>query len=82
MLKYLGYLAGAITVLSFLPQVLRTWKTKHTKDLSLRTFALVITASALWIIYGVGKTDWSIILTNSGLIALNAALVVAKLRYH
>jgi len=81
MIRYIGYLAGVLTVVSFLPQVIRTWKTRHTKDLSLGMFALVITASIVWIVYGVATEDWPVILTNSGLIVLNAALVVAKLKY-
>ncbi|MDB4885399.1 MAG: hypothetical protein JWN79_837 [Gemmatimonadetes bacterium] len=81
MLRYLGYFAGLLTVLSFLPQVIRAWRTRQTKDLSLGTFALLITASVCWILYGVGKTDWAIIATNSGMVSLNIALLVAKLRF-
>ena len=81
MIRYLGYLAGFLTVVSFLPQVLRTWKTRRTKDLSMGMFAIIITASALWVFYGVVMSDLPIILTNVGMIALNGALAVAKVRY-
>jgi MtN3 and saliva related transmembrane protein len=80
-IRYLGYLAGFLTVVSFLPQVLRTWKTRRTKDLSMGMFALIISASILWIVYGAITSDWPVILTNSGMIALNGALAVAKVRY-
>jgi MtN3 and saliva related transmembrane protein len=80
-IRYLGYLAGLLTVVSFLPQVLRTWKTRRTKDLSMGMFALIITASILWIVYGMITSDWPVILTNTGMIALNGALAVAKVRY-
>ncbi|MFN2637269.1 MAG: SemiSWEET family sugar transporter [Gemmatimonadaceae bacterium] len=80
-MRYLGYLAGFLTVLSFLPQVIRTWRTKRTGDLSMGMFAIIITASVLWIVYGAIATDWPIILTNTGMIALNGALVTAKVRY-
>ena len=81
MIKYLGYFAGFLTVVSFLPQVLRTWKTRRTKDLSMGMFAIIITASILWIVYGAITADWPVILTNTGMIALNGALAVAKARY-
>jgi MtN3 and saliva related transmembrane protein len=80
-IHYLGYFAGSLTVLSFLPQVIRTWKTKHTRDLSLSMFALLVTASTLWIIYGVIIESWPVIATNVGMVVLNGALATAKLRY-
>lgn len=49
MLEYLGYAAGVLTVVSFLPQVIRAWKTKQVNDLSFGMFALLITAGLLWI---------------------------------
>ena len=81
MIQYLGYFAGTLTVASFLPQVIRTWKTHQTRDLSLGMFTLLTTASTLWIIYGGVTADWPVILTNSGMVALNGALAVAKVRY-
>jgi MtN3 and saliva related transmembrane protein len=78
---HLGYFAGAITVLSFLPQVLRAWRTRQTRDLSLGMFALLVTAGSLWMVYGAVNRDWPVVATNAGMVALNGALVVAKLRY-
>ena len=78
---YLGYFAGTITVLSFLPQVLRAWRTRQTRDLSLGMFALLVTAGSLWMVYGAVNRDWPVVATNAGMVALNGALVVAKLRY-
>ena len=81
MIEYLGYFAGVLTVGSFLPQVVRTWRTRQTGDLSLGMFALLCTASSLWIVYGAITSSWPVILTNAGMVAMNGALAVAKLRY-
>lgn len=81
MIHYLGYFAGVLTVTSFLPQVIRTWRSRKTGDLSLGMFALLTTASTLWIIYGAITSDWPIILTNGGMVAMNGSLAIAKLRY-
>ena len=78
---YLGYLAGLLTVVAFIPQVVRVWRTKQTEGLSIGTFALVITSSVAWITYGIIRKDWPVILTNSGLVVLNVAIVVAKVRF-
>lgn len=81
MIKYLGYFAGLLTVTSFLPQVIRTLRTRQTRDLSLGMFALLCTASSLWIVYGAVTSDWPVVATNAGMVALNGALAFAKLRY-
>ncbi len=81
MIVYLGYFAGLITVGAFLPQVIRTWRTRNTRDLSLGMFALLSTASTVWIVYGIITADWPVILTNAGMLAMNGALIAAKLRY-
>lgn len=78
---YIGYLAGVLTVASFLPQVVQTWRTRKTRDLSFGMFALLITAGALWIMYGVMSTDWPVIATNVGMVALNGAILIAKIRF-
>ncbi|HEY3114753.1 MAG TPA: SemiSWEET transporter [Gemmatimonadaceae bacterium] len=81
MIHYLGYFAGTLTVASFLPQVIRTWKTHQTRDLHLGMFALLVTASSLWIVYGIIIEDWPVIITNLGMVALNGAIGFAKLRF-
>lgn len=80
-MHYLGYFAGMLTVASFLPQVILAWRTRQTRDLSLGMFSLLIAASSLWILYGVLNRDWPVVATNSGMVALNGALAVAKVRY-
>jgi MtN3 and saliva related transmembrane protein len=81
MIHYLGYLAGTLTVVSFLPQVIRTWQSRRTGDLSLGMFTILITASSLWIVYGAVVGDMPVVITNIGMVALNGAIAVAKVRY-
>ena len=81
MTQYLGYFAGLLTVGAFLPQVIRTWRTRQTRDLSLATAALLITTGALWMLYGLLTRDWPVIAANAGMVTLNVALVAAKRRY-
>jgi MtN3 and saliva related transmembrane protein len=81
MTRYVGYLAGLLTVVSLFPKVLRAWRTRQTKDLSVRTFVILIVASALWLTYGVLSSDWPVIATNGGMLVLNSAILTAKWRY-
>src|SRR5260221_13320123 len=79
---HLGYVAGVITVGAFLPQVLRAWRTRQTRDLSLSSFALLITAGTLVVVYGALSRGWPVIATNAGTVALNGVLAIAKPGYH
>ena len=81
MVSELGYVAGVITVASFLPQVVRAWRTRQTRDLSLGSLALLITAGALWILYGALSSDLPVVLTNGGMVGLLVLLAAAKVRY-
>jgi len=81
MIQYLGYFAGLLTVGAFLPQVVRTWRTRRTRDLSLATSGLLVTTGSLWMVYGILTSDWPVIGANAGTVTLNAALALAKLRY-
>ena len=81
MIEYFGYFAGFLPVTSFLPQVIRTWRTRQVRDLHLGMFTLLVTASTLWVIYGVIIGSWPVILTNIGMVALNGSLAVAKLKF-
>ena len=81
MIGTLGFVAGVITVVAFLPQVVRAWRTRQTRDLSLTGIALLVVAGSLWILYGAMIGDWPIVATNCGMVALNVALAVAKVRY-
>jgi MtN3 and saliva related transmembrane protein len=44
-------------------------------------FVLLVTASSLWIVYGAIIGSWPVIITNAGMVALNGALAVAKLKF-
>jgi len=80
-IQYLGYFAGSLSVFAFVPQVWRAWQTRRTTDLSMSMFALLITASSLWMLYGALNRDWPVVLTNAGMVTLNGALAIAKVRF-
>ncbi len=77
----IGYIAGTLTTLSFLPQVLKAWKTRSTKDISLSMFIMFTLGVALWLVYGVMINEMPIIIANLVTIVLAASVLAAKLRY-
>ncbi|MBK9732508.1 MAG: SemiSWEET transporter [Chitinophagaceae bacterium] len=60
----LGLIAGALTSISFLPQVIKTWRTKSAKDLSLVMFGIFSAGATLWLIYGLQVNSLPIISAN------------------
>lgn len=77
----LGYSAGAITSLTFLPQVIKTWKAKSAKDVSLLMFIIAAVNEVMWIVYGVLLNNWVIILTNAIVLAMSLIMIFLKLKY-
>jgi len=77
----IGYAAGTLATLAFVPQVVKTWRSKSVEDLSFTTLATFTTGIALWLVYGVRARSFPIILANAITLVLNAVLVVLKVRY-
>lgn len=77
----LGLAAAALTTVSFLPQVLQSYKTRDTHGISLRMYAVFTPGVALWLIYGIAIGDLPIIVANAITLALCLAVLVLKLKH-
>ena len=81
MIALTGYLAGTLTTISFVPQVLRTWKLRETKDFSLAMLLLFAAGMLLWTAYGIWINSFPIIAANVITFVLVLFLIVMKFRY-
>lgn len=81
MIQLLGLVAGACTTIAFLPQVLKTWKSRSAKDLSLGMFSIFSLGVFLWLVYGFLVQDIPVIAANMVTLMLASTLLVFKLRY-
>ena len=79
--EILGYSAGFITSLTFLPQVVKTWKEKSAKDISLLMFVIAAINEVMWIVYGVLLDNWVIISTNAVVLSMSLIMIFLKFRY-
>jgi MtN3 and saliva related transmembrane protein len=77
----LGFVAGTLTTLSFLPQVHKAWSTKRCDDLSMGMLLSFGTGVLLWMIYGLYLRAAPIIAANVVTLALIVVLVILKARY-
>jgi MtN3 and saliva related transmembrane protein len=80
-IQILGLAAGTITSITFLPQVVKIWKTRSAKDLSLIMLLLLMLGVILWLTYGLIVMDAAIIYTNSMVLAMSFIMLFFKLRY-
>lgn len=77
----LGLVAGTLTTIAFVPQVIRAWKTKSTKDVSLSMFTILCAGIFMWIVYGIAIGDVPVIIANVVTLCLASSVIVAKLRF-
>ena len=75
----IGILGAILSSLSFLPQVLKIWKTKSAKDLSLPTILLLAANAATWLTYGLLKDAMPLAITNA--IMLSMLLIIIFFKY-
>ncbi|MBW3538123.1 SemiSWEET transporter [Candidatus Parcubacteria bacterium] len=80
MTPVIGWLAGALTVVAFLPQLVKIIRTKKTRDISLPTFLVLSSSALLWTLYGLLRSDLSIAVTNAIILTFSAMIVTYKVR--
>lgn len=77
----LGLLAGALTTVAFIPQVVKIWKTKHARDISLGMFAIFSSGVLLWLFYGIRIGSLPVIVANAVTLGLSLTILVFKIKY-
>lgn len=80
-IEIIGLIAAFFTTAAFVPQVVKTWKTKEVENLSLTMYLVMLTGVVLWLIYGININSLSIILANIVTITLVCVIIILKLRY-
>jgi MtN3 and saliva related transmembrane protein len=80
-LTILGLVAATLTSFSFLPQVLRTWKTRKTHDISLGMYSMFCIGIFLWLVYGFMINDIPLIAANIVTLTLASTVLYFKIRY-
>ena len=77
----IGHAAGVLTTLSFLPQVIKAWRSRSTGDLSLVMLLTFLTGIGLWLAYGLAIGALPLILANAVTLSLVLVLLALKLGF-
>ena len=80
-IEFFGYFAAILTTLAFLPQLIKTLKTKKAEDVSLITLIMFLTGVLSWIIYGYKISSTPILLANLITFILNLLILIFKINF-
>ncbi|MFP4072198.1 MAG: SemiSWEET family sugar transporter [Desulfovibrionales bacterium] len=78
-IELIGYLAGAMTTVSFLPQAIKAFTTRQTRDISLGMYAILTAGVFAWIVYGLAIRSWPVIIANCITLILVVSILILKL---
>jgi MtN3 and saliva related transmembrane protein len=79
--EIIGLVAGLLTTVAFVPQVIKTWKSKSARDLSLVMFSLFCLGVFLWTIYGIMINQLPVILWNIITLILASVILFFKIKF-
>lgn len=79
--QVIGLIAGICTASSLLPQLIKTIKEKKAEEISKWMLFVLMTGVATWVVYGILRDDWPIILTNSFSLLLNIVMLILRFKY-
>lgn len=80
-LTWVGLLAAFCSTAAFLPQVVKTWRTRSTKDISLVMFTVLVIGILLWLTYGIIIRDIPLIVANTLTLVFAGTILFFKLKH-
>ena len=78
----IGYLAATLTTVSFVPQVLKTWRVGSAADVSLGMYSIFVIGTIMWLIYGLCVSAWPVVIANAITLVLACIILIMKLRWN
>ncbi len=81
MAELIGFIAGCFVVASLIPQVVKSWRTKSTKDISVSWTAINLTGQLLWLVYGAVIGSLSLIVMTILTFVMMLSILILKLRF-
>ncbi|WP_374286954.1 SemiSWEET transporter [Lactococcus sp.] len=79
MINTIGIIAAVLTTSAFLPQAIRTIKTRETESLSLTMYLLMSVGNLLWLIYGILSDSIPVILANAITVCFVVIILIFKI---
>jgi MtN3 and saliva related transmembrane protein len=80
-LTWTGYVAATLTTLAFVPQAVKTLRTRDTRSISLYMYLVFTVGVAFWLLYGIALHSWPMIVSNTVTLGLAGTILAMKLRW-
>ena len=80
-IDFLGLFGAFLSSITFLPQVYKAWKTKSVGDLSIWMILILLANVSTWLIYGIVKNDFAIMIANFIILSLSLLMLFFKFRF-
>lgn len=80
-MEWAGYVAAAMTTLAFVPQAVKTIRTRDTRSISLGMYVVFTAGIAMWLVYGIALDSMPMILANVVTFLLSATILGLKLKH-
>ena len=80
-LEIIGYLAGFLMAIALSPQIIKAWKTKSTRDISIVWTIIVMIGLVLWIIYAISDKIMPLLIFASIEFSMTVLLFILKIKY-
>ncbi len=77
----IGLIAAVCTTVSFVPQLIRVWRLRNARDISLAMFLVFSFGTLLWLLYGIFIHSLPVTLANAVTLALSLAILALKLKF-
>jgi MtN3 and saliva related transmembrane protein len=77
----IGLVAGALTTIAYVPQLLKTWRSKSAQDLSWSMLITLCVGIVLWLVYGIYAQDVPVIAANVVTLLLSSIILILKIKY-
>lgn len=77
----IGLIAACLTTVAFTPQVVKAWRTRSTRDISLGMYLVLATGIVMWLIYGLMIDDAPLILANAVTLVFVSIILYCKIRH-
>src|SRR5262249_36277421 len=77
----IGFAAATLTTISLLPQLVKTWRTRSSGDLSLGMLLVFVTGIALWLVFGLATHAAPVVAANAATLVLVLCQTALTLRY-
>lgn len=76
-----GTLAALLSIGSFAPQIIKTWRERDASAVSLRMYVITVAGFGCWLTYGVMIQAWPVIVSNLACLLMAGAMLALKLRF-